>query len=96
MLGSLTLTGALLGHPLAVGLRWLASRDPAAVTWAWGAHLLGWAAGGALATLLAYYTGVQRLWLVGLGVFAVAGALAALALRPQKLSDARAPADRAA
>jgi hypothetical protein len=66
----LVAAGWALGFPLAAGLR-LAGRD-AIASWGWGAHLAGWALGGALAALLVPYVGVQRLWPIGLGAFAVA------------------------
>ncbi|MEQ9323054.1 MAG: hypothetical protein RIF41_28060, partial [Polyangiaceae bacterium] len=67
----LVVTGWQLGWPLAAGLKSVAAWDRASVTWAWGAHLGGWALGGALAASLVRYTGVADLAWVGLGAFAL-------------------------
>jgi hypothetical protein len=74
-------SGALLGAPLAIGLRLVAAWDPAPVAWCWGAHLGGWAIGGGVAALLVYYVGVGKLWPLGLVAFAGGAVLLALGAR---------------
>lgn len=69
------ITGGLLGFPFALGLRLLAAGDRAWVSWAWGTHLAGWGAGGAMALVLVQYLGVRNLWLVGLADFMLGGVL---------------------
>ena len=64
-------TGWQLGWPLAAGLKTMAAWDTAAVAWAWGAHLGGWALGGALAATLVPYLGIRSLGWLGVVAFAL-------------------------
>lgn len=71
----LVVTGWQLGWPLAAGLKTVAVWDRAAMPWAWGAHMGGWALGGALSATLAPFTGIAGLGWLGVVAFAL-GAIA--------------------
>lgn len=79
----LFITGAVLGWPLAAGLRLVAAVDRAPVTWCWGAHFGGWALGGALAALLVPYLGVTGLYIVAFGSFGLGALGMMLGSRPR-------------
>ena len=92
----LLLTGGWLGVPLAAGLRLVGAWDPAPVSWCWGTHLLGWAAGGAIAALLVYYVGVSKLFVLGFVAFAAGATLLSWAARkPPPVHAAKPFADSA-
>jgi hypothetical protein len=60
-----SLTGASLGVPLAIGLQFLSTIPRGPAGWSWANHLAGWGLGGAVAATVVHFTGVRVLWLLG-------------------------------
>lgn len=77
----LVVTGWQLGWPLAAGLKTMAVWERAGVTWAWGAHLGGWALGGAMAATLVPLTGVAALGWVAVAAFVLGSVAMSLGQR---------------
>lgn len=87
-----TVTGGLLGFPLALGLRVANTYSRPPVAWAWAMHGAGWGLGGAVAAVCVHFVGVRAVWLLGAGGLALGAALllAARQRHPKPVSEPKA------
>ena len=77
----LSVLGFLMGMPFPTGIRWAGQRQPTVVPWLWGINGVTSVLGSALATALSIHIGFRLTLLIAALLYAVVGALFALATR---------------